>query len=266
MKKTLLVAGIAAAVLAILQTTAFSQENLTFAPYDCREYAELHGPAVVDIAEIFIDSTLIIPDDVLIAESNVPFWQEWSVVENYSFGMNRGTLTMIADLDALHPYFRDKIRELISRCAKQGIELAIVETFRTHAKQNEYKTMGKKYTNSTGGRSKHQYGLAVDVVPVVKGQPVWNNALLWKKVGTTGEKLGLRWGGRWRKPYDPAHFEWTGGLTSVHLAAGMLPKVPEDKYPCVMEDVEVLRNAWQEWEVFQQQLVSRKHESIEHSH
>jgi hypothetical protein len=178
-------------------------------------------------------------------------WKQWNVVENFAFEKDRGTLTMIADVNALHPYFRDRIRQLIADCKAKGIELAIVESFRTHAKQNEYRGMGKAYTNSTGGKSKHQYGLAVDVVPMVNNKPVWDNRALWLKVGATGEKLGLRWGGRWKSPYDPAHFEWAGGLTAVNLAAGQSPLVPQEEYPCIDEDLATLRMYWKEWEVQQ---------------
>ncbi|HLT74260.1 MAG TPA: M15 family metallopeptidase [Ohtaekwangia sp.] len=191
------------------------------------------------------------------ADEMLPEWKSWQVVENFTYGKDRGTLTMIADLNALHPYFRDKVVELIRMCKSKGIELAIVETFRTHAKQNEYKGMGRKYTNSGGGKSKHQYGLAVDVVPIVNGKAVWDNVVLWRKVGVIGERLGLRWGGRWKHPYDPGHFEWTGGLSSVHLATGMLPPVPADKYPCLEEDMITLREFWKEWETFQS-ATSRK--------
>lgn len=191
------------------------------------------------------------------ANEMLPEWKSWQVVENFTYGKDRGTLTMIADLNALHPYFRDKVVELIRMCKSKGIELAIVETFRTHAKQNEYKGMGRKYTNSGGGKSKHQYGLAVDVVPIVNGKAVWDNVVLWRKVGVIGERLGLRWGGRWKHPYDPGHFEWTGGLSSVHLATGMLPPVPADKYPCLEEDMITLREFWKEWETFQS-ATSRK--------
>ncbi len=178
-------------------------------------------------------------------------WKNWQVVENFTYGKDRGALTMITDLNALHPYFRDRIVELIRICKSKGIELAVVESFRTHAKQNEYKGMGRKYTNSGGGKSKHQYGLAVDVVPIVNGKAVWDNVVLWRRIGMVGERLGLRWGGRWKHPYDPGHFEWTGGLSSVHLAAGMLPRVPADKYPCLEEDMSTLREYWKEWETFQ---------------
>jgi hypothetical protein len=30
--------------------------------------------------------------------------------------------------------------------------------------------------------------------------------------GVIGEALGLEWGGRWTRPYDPAHFQLTRGV------------------------------------------------------
>lgn len=183
-------------------------------------------------------------------------WKHWASVGNHTFGKNRGEMHMIADVHALHPYFRDKVIELIRICKTKGIELAFVETYRTHAKQNEYKGMGKKYTRSGGGKSKHQYGLAVDVVPIVNGEAQWHDRALWLKVGVVGEKLGLRWGGRWRRPFDPGHFEWTGGLNSVALSSGAKPYIhqQEELYPCLEEDLKLLRKYWKEWEVAQSTL------------
>jgi hypothetical protein len=181
-------------------------------------------------------------------------WREWRTVENHTFGKDRGSLPMIADLRSLHPYFRDKISALIRNCKARGINLEVVESYRTHAKQSEYYGMGRKYTRSAGGKSKHQYGLAVDLVPVVKGVAVWENETLWKKIGYEGEKLGLRWGGRWKSPYDPAHFEWSGGLTTYQLSAGYLPKIPapaSNNYPCLDEDVRELKKHWEVWEELQ---------------
>jgi hypothetical protein len=243
----------------VLLSTAAAQAQLDklFASFDCREHAEFFheveaaAPALVDTIKIEKEPELTIVIDT------VDGWKEWAYVENFTFGKDRGALPMITDLQALHPVFRDKILELIEKCKAQGIELAVVESYRTHAKQNEYKGMGRKYTSSGAGRSKHQYGLAVDVVPVVDSMAVWDNVALWKKVGVTGEKLGLRWGGRWRKPYDPGHFEWTGGLTSSHLAQGILPIVPDDHYPCIHEDIRILRKYWKEWETSQSALTRK---------
>lgn len=188
-------------------------------------------------------------------------WKLWRTVENHTFGKDRGSLPMIADLQSLHPFFRDKVQQLIRNCRAKGIELVIVESYRTHAKQSEYYSMGKKYTRSTGGKSKHQYGLAVDLVPVIDSVAMWDNVALWRKVGVEGEKLGLRWGGRWRSPYDPAHFEWSGGLTTQQLAAGALPAIPKSlsgNYPCLTSDIEELRKYWEVWEDVQMSLKREK--------
>ena len=183
-------------------------------------------------------------------------WKNWTQVGNHTFGRNRGDMPMINDVNALHPYFRDKVIQLIAICKSKGIELSFVETYRTHAKQAEYKGMGRKYTRSGAGKSKHQYGFAVDVVPIVNDSASWDDKALWKKIGVVGERLGLRWGGRWRTPYDPGHFEWTGGLNTQELNAGFQPYIPkkETLYPCLKDDLEQLKKYWAAWEAEQRSL------------
>ncbi len=244
--------------LLLLSVSTYAQWSDPFAPFDCRLHAEFFYEEPV-VETVFIDSTSIAITEPIIIIDTINGWKNWNLVENFNFGKDRGDLSMIADVQALHPYFRDKVLELIKECKANGIELAVVESYRTHAKQHEYKTMGKKYTSSGAGRSKHQYGLAIDIVPIVDSVAVWDNVLLWKKVGTTGEKLGLRWGGRWRKPYDPGHFEWTAGLTSTHLGAGIFPSVPscDTVYPCMQDDIKLLKKYWKEWEI-SQSLLTRK--------
>jgi hypothetical protein len=200
------------------------------------------------------DTTKVASDSIIIEPSPAESWKEWKTVENFAFGKNRGELPMIADLNSLHPYFRDRVFKLIENCKAKGINLVVVESYRTHAKQSEYFQMGRKYTRSAGGKSKHQYGLAVDIVPVKDSVAIWDNLALWKKIGAEGEKLGLRWGGRWRSPYDPAHFEWSGGLTTYQLATGALPAIPKTKaseYPCISDDIEQLKVHWELWEAQQ---------------
>jgi hypothetical protein len=213
--------------------------------------------------EAFLDALLetspLFDTTSLHSATTTPFdekaaWKSWRTVENFTYGKDRGILPMVADLNSLHPYFRDRIINLINSCKAQGIELAIVESYRTRAKQAEYFGMGRKYTRSRGGKSKHQYGLAVDVVPIVDSIPVWDDVHLWRKIGIAGEKLGLRWGGRWRAPYDPAHFEWAGGVSTSQLAWGVLPVIPKGyshTYPCIEEDVKRLQKYWEAWEVEQ---------------
>jgi len=245
-------------MLLLVSTVSVAQHSL-FSPYDCREHAET-APAIEQFTvEAVPDEFNFSLEEFDIATDTVSGWKTWNYVENYAFGKDRGAMPMITDLHALHPIFRDRIVALIESCRLKGIELAIVETYRTPAKQHEYKTMGKHYTSSGAGKSKHQYGLAIDIVPIIKNAAVWDNTALWRKIGTAGEKLGMRWGGRWKKPYDPGHFEWTGGLTTANLYQGMFPAIPnaDDLYPCLTEDLKILRKYWNEWEV-EQSSISRK--------
>jgi hypothetical protein len=243
---------------------AHAQLEKLYASYGCRYYERIF------LEEPVADTLSLVTEEVLIGDESIDAateaiadmeasWKQWRTVENYSYGKDRGSMDMIVELNALHPYFRDKIVRLINNCKAQGVELAVVESYRTHAKQNEYKTMGKKYTRSGAGKSKHQYGLAVDLVPVVDSVAIWDNIALWKKVGVAGEKLGLRWGGRWKKPYDPGHFEWTGGITTAELAMGKLPLVPnkDTHYPCIEEDIKLLRQYWKEWELSQSSMARK---------
>ncbi len=263
---------VAVFLFAAASVFAKAQSSGPFASYDCRpeeeliRYTEARQRAALERrlldslirAEIYalIHEVYALP----VTEDTLNGWKYWKVAENYAFGKDRGNLPMITSLEALHPYFRDKVIELIARAKKAGIELAVVETFRTCSKQMEYKSMGRKYTRTGAGASKHQYGLAVDVVPLVNGEPQWHNRALWYKVGIIGERLGLRWGGRWRNPYDPGHFEWTGGLSSAELAQGKLPVPPntEKHYPCLEDDLRLLKKYWQAWETTQSRSVVNK--------
>ena len=111
-------------------------------------------------------------------------------------------------------------------------------------------------------RTKHQYGLAIDVVPVIDSKPQWRNIALWRRVGVIGERLGMQWGGRWRRLFDPGHFEWTGGLDTRTLAQGTFPPIPQaEHYPCLEEDLKALQRHWKAWQIQQSEIarqVTRK--------
>lgn len=44
-------------------------------------------------------------------------------------------------------------------------------------------------------------------VPVLDGKAIWNDEILWGKVGALGESVGLEWGGRWARFPDRPHFQ-----------------------------------------------------------
>lgn len=213
-----------------------------------------------DPSLVFDTTQVTLKEQNVVSADSLDAWKEWLTVDNYFYGKNRGSLPMINDLQSLHPYFRDKVVELIQACKASGITLGIVESYRTPAKQAEYYAMGKKYTSTPGGKSRHQYGLAVDVVPLVDSVAVWDSALLWRKIGQAGEHLGLRWGGRWHVLYDPGHFEWSGGLSRYQLAKGYLPRIPRSEskdYPCIEEELQSLQRKWEAWGV-EQSVIAKK--------
>jgi hypothetical protein len=145
-------------LLALIPKAVFGQaDNVAFASYDCRYYmADVEIP-VQPIPQADLDA-IEIPMELVtewqIEELLLEEWQHWSTAQNFTYGRDRGNMPMINDLSALHPFFRDRILLLIQMCRKKGIDLAIVETFRTPAKQQEYATLGKKYTRSGAGKSK----------------------------------------------------------------------------------------------------------------
>jgi peptidoglycan L-alanyl-D-glutamate endopeptidase CwlK len=119
-------------------------------------------------------------------------------------------------LNDLDSRFRPKAFELIARFAEAGIAVLIVDTLRTKAEQEVNLATGVSSTMNSKHLPQPPEGkaLAIDVVPYAVYQLTgpdklqWNTAdPVWAKMGVIGEALGLRWGGRWKKPHDPGHFE-----------------------------------------------------------
>lgn len=133
-------------------------------------------------------------------------------------------VSRIDDLELLHPYLNSRIQLFLDSLKKRGIEILIVETYRTPERQDYLRKKGK--TGLVGGDSKHQYGLAIDIVPWGKNRTLrWFDKKLWYRIGRIGEHYGLTWGGRWKRLYDPGHFEWDGECTIEQLKEGDMPLV-----------------------------------------
>ncbi len=89
--------------------------------------------------------------------------------------------------------------------------MLIVNTRRTDVEQAAAVARGVSWVT----HSKHQDGLALDIVPYeiyteASGgdKLLWNETNpIWLRIGQIGEALGLRWGGRW-KQRDLGHFEY----------------------------------------------------------
>ena len=127
---------------------------------------------------------------------------------------------MSRDLKDLHPDMRPLVDDFIASCAKAHIELLVTCTWRSPQEQAALyaqgrTTLGKIVTRAKPGQSMHNFtlkgrpaSLAVDVVPMVNGKPVWSSSdPLWRDLGLRGEFAGLEWAGRWLKFREYPHFQ-----------------------------------------------------------
>lgn len=112
-------------------------------------------------------------------------------------------------LNDLSPVFRPLAFELIARAIEAGVMLMIIDTLRTPEEQTANIARGVSWTT----HSKHLTGDAIDLCPYEIYQADGADKLSWRsddprwwKLGTIGESLGLRWGGRWTQK-DLGHFE-----------------------------------------------------------
>lgn len=152
----------------------------------------------------------------------------------------------------LHLSVQDKVEQFVSLCKAAGIDLLITCTFRSCTEQMALYAQGRKplavvnalrkeiglysipesenirpVTKALPGQSLHNYGLAVDVVPLSLGKPVWDNEEIWQKIGEIGEACGLEWYGHNPSFKEFPHFQYTGGLSLKEIQGGKMPKVEE---------------------------------------
>lgn len=132
-------------------------------------------------------------------------------------------------LEDLHPKVKVRVEKFLAECDKAGIDLLVTSTYRDGESQNALFEQGRskpgaKVTNARAGQSFHNWRVAVDVVPLRNGKPVWGTSgedlELWMRVGKIGESVGLEWAGRWKRFREFPHFQYTGGLSLADFQAG----------------------------------------------
>lgn len=79
-----------------------------------------------------------------------------------------------AKIAGLHPSFRRRVQAWLTDCRVAGLLPYVYEGVRSSARQDELYAIGRtvrrsspKVTNAKAGQSMHQYGMAVDFVPLV---------------------------------------------------------------------------------------------------
>ena len=116
--------------------------------------------------------------------------------------------------------------EFVERCNTMGWRVLVHQGRRTWAEQAALYAQGRTapgpiVTNAKAGQGYHNYGLAIDFVAMDKaGQPMWK-LTPWEMLGEVGEKLGLEWGGRWKKPDEP-HLQLS--LAPIAVLKSIAPK------------------------------------------
>lgn len=131
----------------------------------------------------------------------------------------------------LHPKLRDEVFDLYADINSRLIGKAkcrFTHTLRTFAEQDALYQQGrtkagKVVTNSRGGRSYHNYGLAIDIVLLLDRdgdgrytEASWDTksdfdsdgVADWMEVVKVFKEYGWEWGGDW-KFYDAPHFQKT---------------------------------------------------------
>lgn len=130
------------------------------------------------------------------------------------------------NLDDLLPPVRARARAFLDACAAAGIDVLITSTLRDVEAQNALYAQGrtapgKIVTNARGGDSWHNWGCAIDFVPMLNGKCQWSDLALFRRCGEIAEANGLEWAGRWTGPLrEMAHCQFTGGLTLADFKAG----------------------------------------------
>ena len=121
---------------------------------------------------------------------------------------------MDRSLDDLKPEFRAMVDPWLADCKAAGIDMLVTCTLRSNEDQavlyaQGRTTPGDVVTNAKPGQSAHNYGLALDIVPVVHGKPDWSGSSpVWTEIANIAQARGLQWLGAPDSPFhEQAHFE-----------------------------------------------------------
>ncbi len=124
----------------------------------------------------------------------------------------------------LNPVFRERLALLADALARRGMQTLITDGLRTFAEQDALFAQGRTkpgniVTKARGGQSNHNYGLAVDMYPVVNGKVFTDvpkgasvefrrafNAIQ-DAAGEDAERLGMFWGARFSGIVDTPHIQ-----------------------------------------------------------
>lgn len=135
-------------------------------------------------------------------------------------------------LSDLHPKVAIMAEGWLRESRDLGLDLLITCTLRTNEEQSRLyaqgrTTPGRIVTHARAGQSFHNYGLALDFVPLVEGKPTWKTTgadlELWTLAGELAEEHGFEWAARWERFKEYPHIQATFGLSISDLQRGLRP-------------------------------------------
>jgi len=126
------------------------------------------------------------------------------------------TDTSLARLGEVHPELARRIKQIDVMLPSLGLQ--VTQGLRSWSEQDALYAEGRTapgsiVTNSPGGSSWHNFGLACDIVPedITPGQPDWDiSHPAWGRLVSVGQSLGLVSGSEWKTFKDYPHFQLTG--------------------------------------------------------
>src|SRR5208337_955731 len=146
-------------------------------------------------------------------------------------------------LQLVCPTLSDKIQQLAAMLEDEGIVFRVTQGLRSWNDQDKLyqqgrTTPGKIVTNAPAGTSWHNFGLAVDIVPMDQDppQPDWDTSHpVWQRLIAVGESLGLYSGSEFAHIKDEPHFQLTGSF----------PVSPNDEVRQIFKDAG-MEEIWRE--------------------
>lgn len=118
---------------------------------------------------------------------------------------------------SLHPKAQEAGRVFIKKVTESGIDARIISGTRSYEEQNKLFRVGRfgddrpRITNSRGGQSNHNFGIAWDV-GIFRNGKYLTESPLYKKAAEIGLADRLEWGGNWRRFVDRPHYQLVTGL------------------------------------------------------
>lgn len=100
-------------------------------------------------------------------------------------------------LTDLRPVFGAKATAWLDECIHAGLSPLVTCTFRSMVEQADLYAQGrdkpgKIVTNARPGQSAHNFGLALDFVPIISGKPEWSGRdPSWRAIIAIAQKHGM---------------------------------------------------------------------------